>query len=276
MKKLTYSEWLLIFACSFFVTTKIISPYTIRYNNDVSRETKEYMIGFVENDDNIINKDEVIKKIKRCKNVKNKKIKKQNQLGKFVTTQSHKDYVVVADKLDRGTIEHEYFHLIDAYSKRKREINYDSIINYNISKDEYCRISDTIHKKLFDVLIKSLNEKLEDDKDREAFIKDSIGFVPLLNLSKDRWNSLNEKKDYYQNDKEIFVRINLMKLHLERILNSNNDYLYISIVDSTRLNKMINGYFIEDIDGYYFDIFMDYTIILPLIIENPDEISLFF
>jgi len=234
-------------------------------NDNKVKITKTYMKTYVSKSENILNKKEVIKEIEKCK-IKIPLIKNKSKNGNYLYSKNRNYIFLNSKKL--SVIEHEFFHLIDKHSKRKEKINYNLLINKNITKDEYCKILDSFkyrYKSRISILLK--NNKLNIEKDSIISFKNYNSEELYLNIIKN--------KEYYLSEDELFVRLNLMKLHFKKYLNKKN-YYFITNIDNLIIFK--NGFLsiINIINEYDNDILNQYYYLIPFLKNNPEEFKKLF
>ena len=214
---------------------------------------KNYIVDYVNNNDNILNKESIICHINNCRTIIYPNIIK-NATAQYIYWKIYnKNYINFLDSNNAEntfTIIHEYLHLVDLRSLKKTKIIYDSIINYNLTKEEFVNYYISMLELSSDTSLKNINyfEELYD-------------------------KTIGSNKDYYYSDSEIYVRIKLLAFFIENCLDKK---VTVNRLTSNFLDLIDNGQFILILNDHWKNEFFnsDFVMILPALKRNMYQINL--
>lgn len=257
---------------------KLVYSYKINCFNDaevtdVMLESIYHTILKVENSNNIINKEFVIK---RLQDVKIKHYERTilfgdnyNNMMYFFDYKNNIDFILLFDSADdKISLIHELNHLIDKHKKDKIEVEISKLLK-NVDKEKYLEYFKD-WKKLDKIELKRLfREEYTSLLPDKEFV--SIGDIYYIILS--------IKKEYYiENDAEIYARLSSLKAFLvDKGFLEIGDKLDNEVVEylSSAIKELISTKNWSTEDVVTFLSLFDFVIYFPIInYDKIDDINL--
>lgn len=237
------------------------------------QKAKEHVKEKVLANNNIINKSEIIERIDNCLIKLSPQvhiwdgIPSETSMASYIPNGvwNEFDFIIVGPKPSKNiyiNLVHELNHLVDDNSKLKQQINWEGIINKDITKLEYER-----YFQDWPVLTGDSLKAMFKRYDHEQSVPKKI------RLSQGLWKNFNQNRDYYCSNEEVYARLSSMKNFM---INNNiidNASQQITEEDVENMKNMLAKQKTEDKLSF---IDVDFMILLPLINwDKCEEINLF-
>jgi len=157
-------------------------------------------------------------------------------------------------KLER-TLTHELLHYVDLLKGNGDDIFWSMNFNVNCIIDTNISSYDNSFEKLFYIFTNNKYTKNIGEK-----MKDNINYINVTNFLRIDILSYNTKRDYYISPKEIFVRVNLLKIKMFELgLITKKDLKDLkSGINKENIKCLIANSRIEDHDDHSVMYFIDW------------------